>query len=106
MERRQTSALRPIFDKHATETWFTFHNDGVVYTKEQTGEHTAKYKVICRDCSCDDARLIAAAPELLEALEGLLDDISEYQHINNLGDENNHSQIIARAAIAKARGQA
>lgn len=49
-----------------------------------------------------NARLIAAAPELLEALQGLLADIEDYQRINNLGGENNHWQVIARAAIAKA----
>ena len=44
--------------------------------------------------------------ELLEALKGLLADITEYQTINNLGGENNHWQVIARAAIAKASGLA
>ena len=39
--------------------------------------------------------------ELLEALQGLLDDIVEYQTINKLGGENNHWQVIARAVIAK-----
>ena len=50
-----------------------------------------------------NGRLIAAAPELLAALEGLLADITEYQTLNKLGGENNHSQVVARAAIAKAR---
>lgn len=49
-----------------------------------------------------NARLIAAAPDLLEALRGLLADITEYQAINKLGGENNHWQVRARAAIAKA----
>ena len=49
-----------------------------------------------------NARLIAAAPDLLEALQGLLADIQDYQRINNLGGENNHWQVISRAAIAKA----
>jgi hypothetical protein len=53
-----------------------------------------------------EAILIAAAPELLGALEGLLADITEYQTINHLDGENNHSQVRARAAIARARGQA
>lgn len=52
-----------------------------------------------------DARLIAAAPELLQALKGLLADIEDYQRINNLGGENNHWQVISRAAIAKAEGR-
>lgn len=50
----------------------------------------------------DDARLAAAAPDLLEALKGLLADIEDYQRINKLGGEDNHWQVIARAAIAKA----
>ena len=51
-------------------------------------------------------RLIAAAPELLEALQGLLADIVEYQTMNKLCGENNTWQVIARAAIAKATGGA
>jgi hypothetical protein len=49
-----------------------------------------------------NARLMGAAPDLLEALQGLLADIVEYQTINKLGGENNHWQVIARAAIARA----
>ena len=52
-----------------------------------------------------DARLIAAAPELLEALKGLLADIEDYQRINNIGGEQNHAQVMARSAIAKAEGK-
>lgn len=52
-----------------------------------------------------NARLIAAAPDLLEALRGLLADVQEYQTINHLGGENNHRQVFARAAIAKATGE-
>jgi hypothetical protein len=40
--------------------------------------------------------------DLYEALQGLLGDIMEYQSINNLGGENNHWQVKARAALAKA----
>lgn len=53
-----------------------------------------------------NGRLIAAAPELLNALQGLLADIIDYQTINKLGGENNHWQVIARAAIRKATGDA
>ena len=52
-----------------------------------------------------NAHLIAAAPELYEALDGLLADITEYQEINNLGGQNNHWQVKAKAALAKARGE-
>lgn len=38
-----------------------------------------------------------------QALKGLLGDIIEYQTINNIGGcENNHWQVIAKAAIEKA----
>jgi hypothetical protein len=46
-----------------------------------------------------DARLIAAAPELLEALENLLK-VHEGE-----GGTQCHAGDIARAAIAKAKGQ-
>ncbi len=39
---------------------------------------------------------------LVEALSGLLADISDYQTINNLGGENNHSQVRAREALKSA----
>ena len=52
-----------------------------------------------------NARLIAAAPDLLAALKMLLADIEEYQRINSLGGEKKHSQVQARAAISAAEGQ-
>ena len=33
------------------------------------------------------------------ALQGLLEDITDYQNSNNLGGENNHWQVIARAVL-------
>ena len=44
----------------------------------------------------------SAAHDLLAALKELLADIQDYQRINHLGGENNHSQVIARAAIKRA----
>ena len=52
-----------------------------------------------------NARLIAAAPELLEALENLHANIAEYARINNLGGFGNQDMQQARAAIAKAKGE-
>lgn len=49
-----------------------------------------------------DARLIAAAPELLEALKDLLSDTQHSTH--DCGDEEWCPVIKARAAIAKAQG--
>lgn len=51
------------------------------------------------------ARLFAAAPDLLEALQMLHDNIAEYAKINNLGGFDNHDMRCARAAIAKATGE-
>lgn len=64
-----------------------------VYLRTVKGRHDA------------NARLIAAAPDLLEALQELLRDVQDYQRINNLGGENNHSQVKAKAAIARAIGK-
>ena len=52
-----------------------------------------------------NAALIAAAPDLLQALQLLHDDIAEYARINNLGGFDNHAMKLARAAIAKATGE-
>lgn len=52
-----------------------------------------------------NARLIAAAPELLEALKMGVAETMDYIKLNNLtGAENNHWIVKARAAIAKATG--
>ncbi len=52
-----------------------------------------------------NASLIAAAPELLEALQLLHDNLAEYQRINHLGGYDNQDMVLARAAIAKAKGE-
>ena len=49
-----------------------------------------------------NARLIAAAPTLLEALEAVLPDLEHYVATHGPGPDNRLA--IARAAIAKARG--
>lgn len=51
-----------------------------------------------------DARLIAAAPDLLEALKIGYAETMDYIQRNKLGGENNHWLVLARAAIAKAEG--
>lgn len=54
-----------------------------------------------------NARLIAAAPNLLEALEWLIEDV-EYTRSDFVGQPTqvrNSSVAMAKAAIAKARGQ-
>lgn len=59
---------------------------------------------VAYDCTEPDARLIAAAPELLAALQMGYADTMDYIRLNNLGGENNHWLVQARAAIAKATG--
>ncbi|TJW49396.1 MAG: hypothetical protein E5X65_33905 [Mesorhizobium sp.] len=54
-----------------------------------------------------NARLIAAAPDMLSALKSILADCEEYSRINNLHNSDgtpatNHSMRLARAAISKA----
>ena len=61
-------------------------------------------RTIPRSEALSNAALIAAAPDLYESLRGLLADITEYQELNNLGGKNNHWQVTARAAIARATG--
>jgi hypothetical protein len=52
-----------------------------------------------------NARLIAAAPELLEALKMGYADTMDYIQRNHLsGAENNRWLVLARAAIARAEG--
>lgn len=71
---------------------------------------TDRSLLLARTCfapaSEGNAQLIAAAPDLLAALQSLLADIEDYQQINHLGGHENHSQVMARAAIAKAEGSA
>ena len=57
-----------------------------------------------------NAHLIAAAPELYAALEGVIDNIEDYERVNNLHPSPGRhdcwqSVTIAKAALAKARGE-
>lgn len=56
-------------------------------------------------CELDDARLIAAAPELLDALREALDCIRVYAPDYMHGMPRKHYVSQARAAIAKALGE-
>ena len=51
-----------------------------------------------------DMDLIAAAPDLLNALSGLYADHVDYLTLNKLGGMDNHWMKAARAALEKARG--
>jgi hypothetical protein len=66
----------------------------VFYTLEQRGRHTG------------NARLIAAAPALFEALESIVVEKADYMRLNHLGDpEAQHTVKQARSALALARGE-
>ena len=53
-----------------------------------------------------NARLISAAPELLDALEAVACDLSVELNERGITGERWHSLVDARAAIAKAKGEA
>jgi hypothetical protein len=99
--------------KHTKGTWLAI--DRYVETKDKT---------ICEvfGGNREDARLIAAAPELLEALKGALATIEDYLAYNHNGDPWTEDARLmgemdvndykrdgrldrARAAIAKATGE-
>ena len=57
---------------HTPGTWRRNDpNDGRIWVYEKTGDHTSRIKIIARDVSEDNAPLMSAAPDLLEALTGL-----------------------------------
>lgn len=59
----------------------------------------------CHTPSLADATLLAAAPDLYDALRDLYDSTADYIRINKLGDANStHAMRRAAAALAKASG--
>ena len=52
-----------------------------------------------KDLELELAEAQAQRDKAVFALQGLLEDITNYQTINNLGGENNHWQVIARAVL-------
>lgn len=62
------------------------------------------YRYDVRGINCADARLIAAAPDLLEALKDLIDDL-EARSKNGVVDCSHGIYCDARQAIAKAEGR-
>lgn len=89
---------------HTPGPWTAYN--GHVGT-ERAGVNGPNGNQICRTRKYDDARLIAAAPALLDALRALCDEyeISAEQEAKQ-GDENGLKCIKqARAAIAAATGE-
>lgn len=128
MTNAQTSALQPLFDKHTPGPWsvgFWLSDPAdkeskmrYVYAPKIKPLGSKDYFEIATCCTGDvsdeqeeaNSNLIAAAPELLEALEYLVsqcDDDDFYDGIVNdsYPERETNPLKIARAAIAKARGQ-
>ena len=95
--------------KHRPGPWAFFdqHPEKVVYhirDKNHLHEIATIYRYESNPCdTLADARLIAAAPELLEAVDALVD------FVKLIGSGGDPIQIellnLARAAIAKAKGE-
>ena len=79
------------------------HND----IPECIGLSDDGYMCVSGICSEADARLIAAAPDLLEALQSLLPMLDEWhdEFPDHVGDKEGPAIDAARAAIAKATGE-
>lgn len=65
------------------------------YVRESEGSHMVERVIAEGICSLDKARLIVAAPELLEALQVCIEQITALCSADDVPDQ-------ARAAIAKA----
>ena len=98
--------------KHTPGPWLT-HKEGFssIYIESRIGGGMLQEVASCgptgegRDQQEANARLIAAAPELLEALKEVVEILDE---VLGFGTEPSHGNIAAkaRAVIAKATGRA
>lgn len=79
--------------------------DGKARGFDQGADDETVYRYDVSDIDNADARLIAAAPDLLAALIEMEAEKADYMRRNNLGDPaTEHTNKLARAAIAKATG--
>lgn len=89
--------------KHTPGSWYVIsshHDDGVTYHINTHEKDTIQGERLCQTLNPANARLIAAAPELLEALENLLNDIEVFHLASGVTFETSES----RKVIAKAKG--
>jgi hypothetical protein len=80
--------------KHTPGRWFS--NENYVFSDNKIIENNPT--VVCRAATEYDARLIAAAPDLLYALEEIL--LHETKLYNDMA-----TVIEAKRAVAKAKGE-
>lgn len=99
--------------RHTPGPWFVMPNGIYVGDKkvwfDQNGARCGETPNIIIDCPSEaDANLISAAPEMLIALERLLDATVEADlaHGIELTEEEREARAQALAALAKARGVA
>ena len=98
---------------HTPGPWVVGPIDDTAVT--HLGKDGIRYEVAAVDGDYNDpdewpimeanARLIAAAPDLLAVVKAMVVEYCDYTIINNLGNpETQHNIKLARAAIAKAEG--
>lgn len=88
-------------DQHSGSEIWRIESDGGVYAND--GYIIAS--LFGPDAKAN-ARLMAAAPELLDLVRDMVAEVVDYATINNLGDpEKQHNVKWARALIAKATGE-
>lgn len=105
-----TSAVRPsAHPRHTPGPWEVSHEPPrwIIQAECGPGKKALAYLVGDYVSCAGDARLIASAPELLEALDWLLASVTTDQPENYPGDREERLLLAcggARAAIAKAIG--
>tara|TARA_R100000306_G_C4260094_1_gene84853 strand:+ start:61 stop:324 length:264 start_codon:yes stop_codon:yes gene_type:complete len=85
------------------QAWYIAENDGLSCTIRDAEDHDEDGDgMVCEQATPDDARLIAAAPAMLEALKSVL--LTFGPSINWDGDCQRRLAIV-EAVIAKAKGE-
>lgn len=91
--------------KHTPGPWFHYDDRSSTERHEIVAMGKTVARVYCTNgCEAEDkanARLIAAAPDLLEACEAMLEEMQVWET-----EQGEHpAATLARAAIAKAKGE-